>query len=85
MKDENCQYTLRNIPPALDRALRERAENEGKSLNQVAPRPSSAASACPSGEEATHDLDHLIGTWQDDPAFDEAVALQDMVDPEAWH
>ena len=30
------QYTLRNIPPIVDRALRRRARLEHKSLNQVA-------------------------------------------------
>jgi plasmid stability protein len=84
MKDENCQYTLRNIPPALDRALRERAEHEGKSLNQVAREALKRGVGLPEQEPALHDLDHLIGTWQDDPAFDEAIALQDTVDPEAW-
>jgi predicted nucleic acid-binding protein len=30
------QYTIRNIPPALDEALRRKAERERKSLNEVA-------------------------------------------------
>ena len=30
------QYTLRNIPPALDRALRRRAKQLDRSLNEVA-------------------------------------------------
>jgi hypothetical protein len=29
------QYTIRNIPPATDTALRRRARQEGKSLNRV--------------------------------------------------
>ncbi len=29
------QYTIRNIPPQLDRALRKRAALTGKSLNQI--------------------------------------------------
>jgi plasmid stability protein len=84
MKDGHCQYTLRNIPPALDRALRDRAEHEGKSLNQTAREALKRGVGLPEQQEALHDLDHLIGTWQEDPAFDDAVALQDTVDPEAW-
>ena len=84
MKDENRQYTLRNIPPALDRALRERARHEGKSLNQAAREALKRGVGLPEQDEALHDLDHLIGTWRDDPAFDEAVVLQDTVDLEAW-
>jgi plasmid stability protein len=30
------QYTLRNVPKALDGALRRRAKREGKSLNETA-------------------------------------------------
>ena len=29
------QYTIRNVPPELDAALRERARQEGRSLNDV--------------------------------------------------
>jgi len=84
MKDKNRQYTLRDIPAALDLALRERAKREGKSLNQVAREAMKRGIGLPDQEQVAHDLDHVIGTWQDDPAFDEAIALQDKVDPEAW-
>ena len=30
------------------------------------------------------DLDHLIGTWQEDPGFDDAVAAFERVDEDAW-
>jgi plasmid stability protein len=84
MRNAKRQYTLRDIPPALDRALRERAEREGKSLNQVAREALRRGIGLPEQEQVSHDLDHVIGTWKDDPAFDEAISLQDTVDPEAW-
>jgi hypothetical protein len=31
-----------------------------------------------------HDLDHLAGTWKEDPEFDEALRLQRQIDPELW-
>ena len=31
------QYTLRNIPKTVDKALRERARRDGKSLNELEP------------------------------------------------
>jgi hypothetical protein len=31
-----------------------------------------------------HDLDDLIGTWQEDPAFDAAIADFERVDEEVW-
>lgn len=83
MKRKSHQYTVRDIPPALDSALRERARREGKSLNQVAREALKRGIGMPE-ERVWHDLDHLIGTWRDDPAFDEAIASQDAVDPEAW-
>ncbi|HOB76344.1 MAG TPA: antitoxin [Phycisphaerae bacterium] len=84
MRADDRQYTLRGIPPALDRALRERAKREGKSLNQVAREALKRGLGLPEQQQISHDLDHLIGTWQEDPAFDEIIAAQDMVDPEAW-
>ncbi len=84
MKAKHRQYTLRDIPPALDRALRERADQEGKSLNQVAREALRRGIGLPEQERVSDDLDQLVGTWQDDPAFDEAIRQQDMVDPEAW-
>jgi hypothetical protein len=31
-----------------------------------------------------HDLDALIGTWRDDPAFDAAIRAFEQVDAEVW-
>jgi len=84
MEAKNRQYTLRDIPPALDRALRERARQEGKSLNQVAREALKRGVGLPEENQVTDDLDCLAGTWQDDLAFDEAIRQQDTVDPEAW-
>ena len=30
------------------------------------------------------DLDHLIGSWQEDPAFDLAIVDFERVDEDAW-
>jgi hypothetical protein len=30
------------------------------------------------------DLSDVVGTWEDDPAFDEAIASQDTIDEEMW-
>jgi hypothetical protein len=38
----------------------------------------------PSAETHHHDLDFLIGTWQEDPAFDAAVRTFEQVDAEVW-
>jgi hypothetical protein len=34
--------------------------------------------------EKQRDLSDLAGTWVEDPAFDEAIADQDRIDPDLW-
>ena len=77
------QYTVRNIPAGLDRALREWAKRRRVSLNQA------IVDALRRGigieEEQEHnDLDDLIGTWQKDQEFDRALAEQDTLEPDLW-
>ena len=76
------QYTIRAVPSAIDRALRQIARREAKSLNTV------VVEALARGVDAVPiahaDLDHLIGTWEEDPDFDRAVADFQRVDDEAW-
>ena len=78
------QYTLRGIPDALDRALRRRARQEGKSLNRTAVdllAQGLGVSSHPSGHDG---LDDLAGTWVDDPDFDKAILDMDRIDPHLW-
>jgi hypothetical protein len=64
--------------------LRERARQQGRSLNAVAVE--ALARGAGLGEEPVRycDLDDLAGTWTPDPAFDRAVVEVDTVDEEAW-
>jgi plasmid stability protein len=78
------QYTLRNIPPAVDRALRARARREGKSLNEVALRALAHALGAAETPVRHRALDDLAGTWRDDPEFDEALAALHQVDQSLW-
>jgi hypothetical protein len=38
----------------------------------------------PARDACHHDLDALIGSWEEDPAFDDAIRAQDVVDEELW-
>lgn len=78
------QYTLRNIPEEVDRALRERARREGRSLNEVAIR--ALAQALNFGDEPVRrrDLDDISGSWIDDPELEAALDDQRRIDPELW-
>ena len=82
--DAGMQYTLRNIPRLVDTALRRRAKREAKSLNQVALEALQTGAGVAEKTVRYHDLDSLAGTWQDDPAFDMAIATQDQVDSRLW-
>jgi plasmid stability protein len=78
------QYTIRNIPESLDVALRERARQEHKSLNQVAVEALTSALGLGSESVRSRNLEDLAGTWEDDPEFDRAIADQDAIDDELW-
>ena len=38
----------------------------------------------PASTTEHHDLDSLIGTWREDPAFDAAIRAFEQVDAEVW-
>lgn len=78
------QYTVRNIPLAIDRALRQQAKRYNKSLNQVAQEALAKGVGMGSETHEYHDLDHLIGSWIDDPAITRALAEQRTIDKELW-
>ncbi len=78
---QSVQYTIRNIPPAVDAALRRRARSRGKSLNQIALEELSKAA----GEDRVFDdLDFLAGSWVADAETDKALAEQRSIDAEMW-
>jgi hypothetical protein len=75
------QYTLRNVAPEVDRALRARARDLGRSLNSVA----LDALKRGAGVGANYDdLDAFFGSWIEDSAVDRALADQRVVDEELW-
>jgi hypothetical protein len=79
------QYTLRNIPKALDGALRRRAKRERKTLNQVALEAMAEGVGLGSAEEPIRrSVRDLIGTMKREPAMDRALHEQRRVDPELW-
>jgi plasmid stability protein len=78
------QYTIRKIPNSLDAALRRRALEQGKSLNEVAIE-ALARGAGVSGERSRQrDLRDIAGTWRNDRAIDRALEEQDRIDRELW-
>lgn len=80
----STQYTLRAVPKVIDLALRRRARQETKSLNAVAVEALARGLEIDAQPAEHTDLDALIGTWREDPAFDRAVADFERVDVAAW-
>jgi plasmid stability protein len=63
------QYTVRNVPDALDKALRPTARERGKTLNEVAIEALTRGIGI-SGEIRTQrDLGDIAGSWHDDPGL----------------
>jgi len=85
MKTSNvCQYTIRQIPRAVDKSLRQKSRREGKSLNTAAVEVLSAGLRL-NGEPVRHDdLDFVAGSWIEDAKFDAAIAAQDQVNAKLW-
>lgn len=80
----SSQYTIRAVPSPIDRALRRRARQEAKSLNTVALEALARGLELDAQPVEHTDLDALVGSWQEDKAFDQAVADFERVDEDAW-
>ena len=78
------QYTLRGIPPHLDRCIREASQRSGKSINSIAIEALEARFLAPSGERLHSDMDDLIGTWVNDPDSEAAWESMRTVDDALW-
>ncbi len=78
------QYTLRNVPSAVDRALRALARRDGKSLNEAAIEALARALGYGAEPIRFRSLEDLTGTWQPDDEFDAVLAEQHRIDEFPW-
>lgn len=78
------QYTLRGVPSVLDRALREEQKRSGESLNRIALNALARGLGVSEGKTTFHDLDEIVGTWHEDPAFNSAVVAHAQIDSDLW-
>ena len=78
------QYTLRRIPEALDKALRRRAREEGRSLNETAVDALAEGLGIGKQRLPRRDLSDIVGTWKRESAVEDAIAAQDTVDEDLW-
>ena len=76
------QYTIRNIPKQVDRALRAKAKAEGKSVNQAVVDALRQALGLADEPKKRRDLSDLAGTMspEDARAIEDFVAWADEAD-----
>jgi hypothetical protein len=77
----DVQYTIRGIPPEVDRVLRRRAAQRKQSLNRLIVEELTSATT---GLRKRADFTDVAGKWTPDPAFDEILASQRRIDPDKW-
>ena len=79
------QYTVRRVPAHVDKALRRKAQQGRKSLNEVLRDALiREAEGADLPERVYTDLDALVGVWVDVAGFDDAIQAQDRVDEALW-
>ncbi len=78
------QYTIRGVPPAVDRVVRGRARETHQSLNDVILNALQRGLGLTDVHPEFDDLDDLAGTWVDDPEFDRAMEMFESIDEELW-
>lgn len=76
-----AQYTIRGIPPEVDRALRNKSSQLKLSLNQIVVDELTRAAL---GRANQANFSDLVGRWTPDPAFDEIIASQRQIDWDKW-
>ena len=80
-KQATIQYTIRGVPPEVDRILRRKAAKRKRSLNQlILDELTSSALGCVQRADFTD----LVGRWTPDPGFDEIIAAQRRIDWDKW-
>jgi hypothetical protein len=73
---------LRDIPHELEQALRDKAQAQGKTAEQVAIETLATAVSVKPARKS--DFSKVVGTWVDDPVFDELRREHEQIDPDLW-
>lgn len=80
--------TLRQIPPPVEKAIREKAKRDNISLSKavVSLLSESSDDRRPTSSQRHHDLDWLCGIWtgKESDAFKKRLAASRPIDEELW-
>ena len=80
----SMQYTLRNIPKTLDTALRRRARQERKTLNEVALAVMADGLGLLKEPTRRRSVQDILGAQAKDPELEAALDDQRRIDPDLW-
>lgn len=78
------RYTVRGISDALDLAIKQRAKEDGKSINSVVLEAIAIGLKLNIEPLEFSDHDDFIGTWREDPEFDSAMKAFERIDEDCW-
>lgn len=78
------QYTIRNIPPIVDKAIRKRSARSGKSFNQTVVDLLALQTVGTTTPPADDSFDWLYNQNTLDEAFDETVRDLSQIDEKLW-
>jgi hypothetical protein len=74
--------TFASLPEHIDRELKRRAVEEKKDVSAVIVETLERGLGLNRQEHS--DLDFLVGSWETDPGFDEAVKAFETIDEDQW-
>lgn len=80
----SAQYTIRNVDDEIDAAIRERAAQERKSLNNMVLELLRRALGIGPKENVQRDLSDVAGVCSIDERTRAAFEEQRQIDPEIW-
>ena len=78
------QYTIRNVAPSVDRALRKKAAEKQESLNSLLLKALTKEVGLGAEPTLYHEHDDLIGSWVSDPETERVLKDQRKVNSKNW-
>jgi hypothetical protein len=80
----NIQYTIRNIPPAVDQVIRKRSKQTGKSFNQTVVDLLTLQTFGTPNPQLDDSFSWLYGKNTLDNSFDDTIKKLSAVDEKLW-
>ena len=80
----NIQYTIRNIPPSVDKVIRKRSQQSGQSFNQTVVDLLTLQTFGTTDPKPDTDFNWLYGQNTLDESFDDTIQNLSQVDEKLW-